>query len=107
MAKLVRHAMTPSPQTAGPDMTASDAAARELMAEHRVRRLPVVKGDELVGIVSLGDVAVQESSKRAVGEALEDLSESESTTHLTPGPDLGTPDRVRGARTARGTRAER
>jgi CBS domain-containing protein len=157
MATLVRHAMTESPQTARPDMTASDAAglmkqldvgvipvadndhliglvtdrdlvlrvlaarksgdevrlgdiatksavtvtpdmklseARDLMAAHQVRRLPVMKGDQLVGILSLGDVAMQDASERAVGKALEDISESPSTSGLIGGPDKGTPDRV-------------
>jgi len=157
MAVLVRHAMTESPHTAKPDMTAADAAglmkqfdigvvpvvedgrlvglvtdrdvvlrvvasrrdpdevklgdiltrspatvtpdtqlseARDLMAEHRVRRLPVLKGEDLVGILSLGDVALATASKRAVGDTLEDISESQSTTDISGGPDRGTPGRV-------------
>src|SRR5687767_13560887 len=31
------------------------AEARELMETHQIRRLPVMKGKELVGILSLGD----------------------------------------------------
>ena len=157
MALLVRHAMTESPQTASPSMTAADAAglmkqfdvgvipvveegklvglvtdrdlvlrvlanrndpdevklgdiltkspttvtpdtqlseARDLMAEKKVRRLPVMKGDELVGILALGDVALAAASERAVGETLEKISESVSTSDVTGGPDPGTPDRV-------------
>jgi CBS domain-containing protein len=76
--------------TASPDMSVSDA--RDLMAEHRVRRLPVMKGDELVGIVSLGDIAVASASSRAVGETLEQVSESPQTqAHDDVGPDPGTP----------------
>jgi CBS domain-containing protein len=79
--------------TATPDMNVSDA--RDLMAEHRVRRLPVMQGDSLVGIISLGDIALADASKRAVGGALEDISESPSTTDVDrSGPDRGTPDRV-------------
>jgi CBS domain-containing protein len=157
MAMLVRHAMTESPHTAKPDMSAGDAAglmkqfdvgvipvvledrlvglvtdrdlvlrvvasrqdpddvkladivtrspatvtpdtllseARDLMAEHKVRRLPVLKGEKLVGILSLGDVALAMASKRAVGDALQDISESASTTDISGGPDRGTPERV-------------
>src|SRR5207237_570922 len=46
---------TKSPVTVSPDMRLSQA--RELMEKHQVRRLPVMKGHELVGILSLGDVA--------------------------------------------------
>jgi CBS domain-containing protein len=75
--------------TATPDMSVSDA--RALMAEHRVRRLPVMKGEELVGIISLGDVAMASSSARAVGEALEEVSDSPETESRNAGPDPGTP----------------
>jgi CBS domain-containing protein len=161
MTILVRHAMTASPQTVKPSLTAGDAAAlmkeldvgvipvaedgnllglvtdrdlamrvlaerqdptevrvgdimtralvtvtpdtklseaRDLMSEHRVRRLPVMKGDELVGILSLGDVALADASGRAVGETLGEISESDSTRDVGDGPDRGTPDRVMGAR---------
>src|ERR671935_1269286 len=80
--------LTRSPATVTPDMQLSEA--RDLMAQHRVRRLPVVKGDELVGILSLGDVALASASKRAVGDALHDISESQSTTDISGGPDRGT-----------------
>jgi CBS domain-containing protein len=77
-----------------PDMRLSEA--RNLMAKHQVRRLPVLKAGRLVGIVSLGDVALADPSERAVGVALEEVSESESTASQGPGgPDRGTPDRAR------------
>jgi CBS domain-containing protein len=43
--------------TGEPSMDLTEAAA--LMVQHRVRRLPVVDGDELVGIVTLDDIAVR------------------------------------------------
>jgi CBS domain-containing protein len=58
--------------TVSPDMSTSDA--EELMAEHQIRRLPVVEGDRLVGIVSLGDLAVKEGKDRRTGDTLEDIS---------------------------------
>ena len=85
--------VTRSPVTVTPDTSLSDA--RDLMAEHKIRRLPVVKGDQLVGIVSMGDIAVHDASKRAVGDALSEVSESPSTIDLTETPERGTPDRVR------------
>jgi CBS domain-containing protein len=43
--------------TGEPEMELEEAAA--LMVQHRVRRLPVVDGDELAGIVTLDDIAVR------------------------------------------------
>jgi CBS domain-containing protein len=40
-----------------PEMELEEAAA--LMVQHRVRRLPVVDGDRLAGIVTLDDIAVR------------------------------------------------
>lgn len=40
-----------------PEMDLEEAAA--LMVQHRIRRLPVIDGDELVGIVTLDDIAVR------------------------------------------------
>jgi CBS domain-containing protein len=83
--------------TISPDAQVSEA--RELMSSHRIRRLPVVKADRLVGVVSLGDVAVADPSKRAVGETLEVISESAATTDVrSDGPNPGTPGRVMEAR---------
>ena len=60
--------------TCGPEMSTSDAA--QLMSEHQVRRIPVVDDDEkLVGIVSLGDLAVKERRDSRMGETLEQISE--------------------------------
>jgi CBS domain-containing protein len=60
--------------TATADM--STAAGAELMGEHQVRRLPVVDDDDrLVGIVSLGDLAVKEGKDARTGDTLEDISE--------------------------------
>ena len=85
---------TRSPVTVTPDMKLS--AARELMEEHQVRRLPVMKGEQLVGILSLGDLAWADRSPREVGETLQAVSESEQTRSLdeTASPDPGTPQRV-------------
>ena len=58
----------------GPEMSTAEAA--ELMSEHQVRRIPVVDGEErLVGIVSLGDLAVKEGRDSRMGETLEQISE--------------------------------
>jgi CBS domain-containing protein len=83
--------LTKSPVTVTPDMRLSEA--RELMQRHRVRRLPVVKADALVGIVSLGDLAVADPSRRAIGDTIEAISESEDTADMNAGPSIGAPDR--------------
>ena len=75
----LRSLLTPSPVTVTPDMKLAEA--QELMGSNQIRRLPVVKNDVLVGVLSLGDVAVAMASKREVGEALEDISESASTRY--------------------------
>lgn len=84
--------LTKSPITVSPDTKLSEA--RDLMAEHRIRRLPITKADRLVGILSLGDVALADASERAVGETLEEISESASTSEVADDPPRGTPQRV-------------
>ena len=56
-----------------PAMTVDEAA--ELMAREKIRRLPVVDNQKLVGIVSLGDLAVRDPFVDEAGEALSDISE--------------------------------
>ena len=51
---IVRNWMTPDPVTVTPKTTLPDA--HDLMKRRRIRRLPVVEDDKLVGIVTLGDV---------------------------------------------------
>jgi CBS domain-containing protein len=53
--------------------------AARLMTEHQIRRLVVVNRDKrLVGIVSLGDLAVETGDEKLSGEALERISEPAS-----------------------------
>jgi CBS domain-containing protein len=56
-----------------PDMSTREAES--LMSEHQVRRLPVVENERLVGIVSLGDIAVKEAKDSRSGDTLEHISE--------------------------------
>ena len=47
----------------------------ELMSEHQIRRLPIVNADKrLVGIVALGDFAVESSEIRPAAQALSEIS---------------------------------
>lgn len=50
--------------------------AVEIMSEHQVRRLPIVNREKrLVGILALGDLAVDKTESRPAGEALSEISE--------------------------------
>jgi CBS domain-containing protein len=58
---------------ASPEMSTREAS--ELMSEHQIRRLPVVENDRLVGIVSIGDLAVKEGKDSRIGDTLQNISE--------------------------------
>jgi CBS domain-containing protein len=75
----VRDVVTRDVVCATPDMSTREAS--ELMSEHQVRRLPVVEKDRLVGIVSIGDLAVKEGRDSRTGETLECISEGVKRTH--------------------------
>lgn len=57
---------TPTPLTVELDDDPEDAVA--LMRENGIRRVPVVNGPDAVGIVSLGDLAVDRDSTSALAE---------------------------------------
>lgn len=59
------------------DCNASLQEASNLMAQHQIRRLPVVENGNLVGILSLGDLAVHEQSDESAGEALSQISQND------------------------------
>ena len=61
------------PVTIGADDSVSEALAT--MKEHAVRRLPVIDGHDLVGIVTQGDLA-KEIDEEDVGELVEAISEA-------------------------------
>jgi CBS domain-containing protein len=50
------------------DVGESVDRAIELMRDHALRRLPAVQDDRLVGIVSLGDLAVSEDRRSALAD---------------------------------------
>ncbi len=49
--------------------------ATELMARHQIRRLPVVENGQLVGMLSLGDLAIEKYADDQAGYALSEISE--------------------------------
>ena len=73
----VREVMTNKVISAAPDMDAATAAG--LMGREQIRRLPVLENGRLCGMVSLGDLAVQEESCRDAGGALSEISSTLSS----------------------------
>ena len=70
----VRDIMSRSPATLAPSQDI--LAAAQLMAQHQVRRMPVVERGKLVGIVSLGDVAKSHRYDMEAALALSEISEN-------------------------------
>ncbi|GAA2944286.1 CBS domain-containing protein [Streptomyces enissocaesilis] len=62
----VREACSPDLVTVTPDDEVDRAI--QLMREHSLRRLPVVEGATAVGIVSLGDLAIERDPDSALGD---------------------------------------
>lgn len=60
---------TPLTVTVAPSDSIEEAVA--LMERHAVRRLPVVSGEEIVGVVSLGDLALERDPESALGQISE------------------------------------
>jgi CBS domain-containing protein len=51
--------------------------ALKMMSRAEIRRLPVVDGnDEIVGILSIGDIAAEGNQEGRVGQTMEDISEA-------------------------------
>ncbi|MBM7659493.1 CBS domain-containing protein [Bacillus mesophilus] len=65
--------------TVKPETTLEEAT--RIMAEKQIRRLPVVDNGHLVGIVALGDLAVNQMSDERAGHALSEISEPAHPTH--------------------------
>jgi CBS domain-containing protein len=63
---------TRDPVAVEPDQALDEALM--LMARHRVRRLPVVEGGMLVGVLSQADVALEAKEKKT-GEVVQEISQ--------------------------------
>jgi CBS domain-containing protein len=81
---LVRDAMTPSPHSIPADATAVEAA--RTMASEDVGSLPVVEGDELVGMVTDRDLVLQVLAKGGDPEAVR-VANICSTNPVVASPD--------------------
>lgn len=65
-ATLARECCTEDPKAISVDETTDHAI--ELMRQHALRRLLVVNGDQLVGVVSVGDLAISEDGRSALAD---------------------------------------
>jgi CBS domain-containing protein len=52
----------------------------KIMAKHQIRRLPILQDGQLVGIVSLGDLALREDRKDVVTKSLQAISTPNSVS---------------------------
>lgn len=68
----VSDVMTTNPVTASSSMDVHEAA--KIMSERQIRRLPIVDNNNLVGMVALGDIAVEPDLSDNAGDALKDIS---------------------------------
>src|SRR5947199_1565244 len=69
----VREVMTPEVVYCFEDQDVSEAA--KLMQEKQIRRLPILNREKrLVGIVSLGDLAVHSAEEKAVSKTIKEVS---------------------------------
>ena len=68
----VRKIMSPPDQTIDLHASADDAAHQ--MANAEVRRLLVMDQGKLAGVIALGDLSVNASTKTEAGEALQEIS---------------------------------
>ena len=70
---LVKDVMTKNVITAQPDMDVNSAL--EAMATNKIRRLPVVQNDTLVGMIAIGDLATRNILNNEAGQALSEISQ--------------------------------
>lgn len=68
-----RDVMSSSPRSVSPDDDLD--RVMELMKREKVRRVPVVEGDRLVGIIAQADVATDQGSDRKTGDVVQKISE--------------------------------
>jgi CBS domain-containing protein len=65
--------MTDDCHAVPPDTNVEEAA--RMMAKYQIRRLAVIEDGELVGMISIGDVAVKEGDDHLSGDALQEISQ--------------------------------
>jgi CBS domain-containing protein len=70
---LVKDYMTANPITISPDADTDDAL--EVMGREQVRRLFVMESGKLIGVIALGDLAVQVLDAQSLARALARISQ--------------------------------
>ncbi|MFS0654233.1 CBS domain-containing protein [Bacillus sp. 179-C3.3 HS] len=74
-SQAVSNVMTKEVLTAEEDATLEEIV--RLMSEYQLRRIPVVKGGTLTGIVALGDLSVEDLANDRAGDALTEISQQD------------------------------
>lgn len=69
----IREIMSSNPVLGNPEMDVTEAG--RIMGERQIRRLPIVENNKLVGIISLGDIAVEPNLQDKAGRILSNVSE--------------------------------
>jgi CBS domain-containing protein len=69
----IREIMSSNPVLGKPDMDIEDAS--RVMSERQIRRLPIIEDKNLVGMISLGDIALQPKLQEQAEQALSNISE--------------------------------
>ena len=78
----VQDFMSPNVETVSPGDSVDEV--RKIMAEKQIRRVMVVDDGKLVGVISLGDVALNERDKDAkTGDVLEKVSEPTNLNRMS------------------------
>lgn len=71
--QVVRTIMSSNPVLGNPNMDIHEAT--RIMGERQIRRLPIVENNNLVGVISLGDIATVPILRNDAEETLSDISE--------------------------------
>lgn len=68
----VRDIMTSNPVVGDENIDVNDAT--RIMGERQIRRLPIISNNKLVGMVSLGDLALEPNLKQETTDVLSEIS---------------------------------
>lgn len=75
--KYVKDVMSHEVISVGPETSTEEAA--DVMAQHRIRRLPVIKDDGLVGFVAIADLSIPSETLHEASQAIHEISEPRHT----------------------------